>query len=87
MERIGFNIEISHKSCRYGIFRESIEKEKHNFFWWIMCVVLAKLWKTRCKMSLGQVQTIPHSVVFNQIMTRTLDKVRRKETPWHLLHF
>lgn len=92
MVGIGFDVEISNKSCRYGIFRERMDKEKHDFFWWIICVIVAKLWKTRCKMSLGQVQIIPHNVVFNQILTslkraRTLDKTRRKETPWHYLNF
>ena len=88
MVGIGFNIEISNKSCRYGICRETADKEKHDFFWWIICVVVAKRWKTQCKMSLGQVQIIPHNLVFNQILTglkkaRNLDKTRRKVTPWH----
>ena len=28
MEGIGFNVEINEKSCRYGIFREKLEKKK-----------------------------------------------------------
>lgn len=89
MPSIGFNINVNLKAVMYGVFQENMSSMHRDFYWTLVCTVVVKIWKTRCKVILGQVN-ISSETVFRQIITelkrqRTLDTRQKKHVPWHLI--
>lgn len=66
MKLIGFNVDINPRYVLYGVFNENLPKNTREFYWLVICVINYKLWKTRCKMVLNQMQ-ISAQVLFTQV--------------------
>ena len=89
LSQIGFYVKLTHIAVMHGIFEESLSAMDQEFFWYVVCTVVNKIWNTRCTMVINQT-SISGEVVLKQIITelkrqRTLDSKQKKLTPWHLL--
>lgn len=90
LKGIGLDFDVNVKSVMFGIFNEPLVKNVAGFFWYIICMVNTKIWKTRCKIVIEQ-REITADIVFKQILCelkrrKTIDSRGIKKFPWIMLN-